>query len=195
MKLLLRPKNHFYSGLKLEIISEQTSSTYLLKKVLLQLSGIFQVQVVGLTETVVESVEDVLKLITSGNNLRTSGQTSANQHSSRSHAVFQIILRNASTKKLPLYGKFSLIDLAGNERGADTSSANRQTSKNKIFRQIAMFVLILLSNQRTFTRKVRNIVFLKKPFFHSSRLKSIVTDASKFQSRLKMIFKIDSSLL
>merc|ERR1719232_2118042 len=86
-----------------------------------------QVQVVGLTETVVESVEDVLKLITSGNNLRTSGQTSANQHSSRSHAVFQIILRNASTKKLPLDGKFSLIDLAGNERGADTSSANRQT--------------------------------------------------------------------
>ncbi|KAL3220212.1 hypothetical protein MRX96_030034 [Rhipicephalus microplus] len=26
-----------------------------------------------------------------------------------------------------LYGKFSLIDLAENERGADTSSANRQT--------------------------------------------------------------------
>jgi kinesin family protein 2/24 len=85
-----------------------------------------QVVVVGLTETVVTSVEDVLKLITSGNNLRTSGQTSANQHSSRSHAVFQIILRNNTAKK-PLYGKFSLIDLAGNERGADTSSANRQT--------------------------------------------------------------------
>ena len=28
-----------------------------------------------------------------------------------------------------LHGKFSLIDLAGNERGADTSSANRQTRK------------------------------------------------------------------
>jgi len=85
-----------------------------------------QVQVVGLTESVVTSVEDVLKLITSGNNLRTSGQTSANQHSSRSHAVFQIVLRTNTAKK-PLYGKFSLIDLAGNERGADTSSANRQT--------------------------------------------------------------------
>jgi len=85
-----------------------------------------QVQVVGLTESVVTSVEDVLKLITSGNNIRTSGQTSANQHSSRSHAVFQIILRNTTAKK-PLYGKFSLIDLAGNERGADTSSADRQT--------------------------------------------------------------------
>lgn len=54
---------------------------------------------------------------------RTSGQTSANAHSSRSHAVFQIILR----RKGKMHGKFSLIDLAGNERGADTSSADRQT--------------------------------------------------------------------
>ncbi len=45
----------------------------------------------------------------------------------RSHAVFQIILRHGAKKSL--YGKFSLIDLAGNERGADTSSANRQTRK------------------------------------------------------------------
>jgi kinesin family protein 2/24 len=74
---------------------------------------------------VVDTVEEVLKLIHVGNMVRTSGQTSANQHSSRSHAVFQIILRKKSNKKL--YGKFSLIDLAGNERGADTSSANRQT--------------------------------------------------------------------
>ena len=87
-----------------------------------------QVVVVGLTEKVVTCVEDVLKHIASGNNLRTSGQTSANAHSSRSHAVFQIILRNTNPKKT-LYGKFSLIDLAGNERGADTSSANRQTRK------------------------------------------------------------------
>merc|ERR1719228_2082612 len=85
-----------------------------------------QVVVVGLTEKVVDCVEDVLKLIAHGNNIRTSGQTSANQNSSRSHAVFQIILRH-SNKRKTLYGKFSLIDLAGNERGADTSSANRQT--------------------------------------------------------------------
>ncbi|XP_014677251.1 PREDICTED: kinesin-like protein KIF2A [Priapulus caudatus] len=83
------------------------------------------VQVVGLQEVAVNNVEDVLKLIGHGNNVRTSGQTSANQHSSRSHAVFQIILRKTNTKKL--HGKFSLIDLAGNERGADTSSSNRQT--------------------------------------------------------------------
>lgn len=83
-----------------------------------------QVQVVGLTERKVENVEDVLKFIQLGNNIRTSGVTSANNHSSRSHAVFQLILKRNTGK---LKGKFSLIDLAGNERGADTSSANRQT--------------------------------------------------------------------
>lgn len=84
-----------------------------------------QVQIVGLTERPVICMEDVLKQIQNGNQIRTSGQTSANSHSSRSHAVFQIILRKEDTKKL--YGKFSLIDLAGNERGADTSSSNRLT--------------------------------------------------------------------
>uniref|UniRef100_A0A8C7KT25 Kinesin-like protein n=1 Tax=Oncorhynchus kisutch TaxID=8019 RepID=A0A8C7KT25_ONCKI len=82
-----------------------------------------QVQVVGLHERDVKCTEDVLKLIEVGNSCRTSGQTSANAHSSRSHAVFQIILR----RKGKMHGKFSLIDLAGNERGADTSSADRQT--------------------------------------------------------------------
>ncbi|KAI1900157.1 hypothetical protein AGOR_G00047120 [Albula goreensis] len=82
-----------------------------------------QVQVVGLQEREVKCTEDVLKLIEVGNSCRTSGQTSANAHSSRSHAVFQIILR----RNRKMHGKFSLIDLAGNERGADTSSADRQT--------------------------------------------------------------------
>ncbi|BES90945.1 kinesin-like protein [Nesidiocoris tenuis] len=84
-----------------------------------------QVQVVGLTEKVVNSVDEVLLLITSGNAARTSGQTSANSNSSRSHAVFQITLRSPGSHRVR--GKFSLIDLAGNERGADTSSADRLT--------------------------------------------------------------------
>lgn len=83
-----------------------------------------QVQIVGLLEKSVEKVEDVLNLIQCGNNIRTSGQTSANNHSSRSHAVFQLQLKH---RKPPhrMRGKFSLIDLAGNERGADTSSSDR----------------------------------------------------------------------
>lgn len=37
----------------------------------------------------------------------------------------QIILKRKQSRKL--HGKFSLIDLAGNERGADTSSSDRIT--------------------------------------------------------------------
>ncbi|XP_045537879.1 kinesin-like protein Klp10A isoform X3 [Papilio machaon] len=84
-----------------------------------------QVQIVGLTERCVDSVDEVLRLIQHGNAARTSGQTSANSNSSRSHAVFQIVVRSPGMNRV--HGKFSLIDLAGNERGADTSSANRQT--------------------------------------------------------------------
>ena len=67
---------------------------------------------------------EVLQLIVQGNTLRTSGKTAVNQQSSRSHAVFQIILRKATGR---LHGKLSLIDLAGNERGADTANSDRQT--------------------------------------------------------------------
>ncbi|KFR00296.1 Kinesin-like KIF2C, partial [Nipponia nippon] len=82
-----------------------------------------QVQVVGLQERQVGCAEDVIRMIEMGSACRTSGQTFANTSSSRSHACFQIILRRRG-KQL---GKFSLVDLAGNERGADTSSADRQT--------------------------------------------------------------------
>jgi kinesin family member 2/24 len=83
------------------------------------------VQVVNLREQSLTCVEDVLKLIQYGMDIRTSGTTSANQHSSRSHAVFQIILKNKLNKKE--HGKISLIDLAGSERGKDTASADRIT--------------------------------------------------------------------
>ncbi|KAL5278334.1 KIF2A family protein [Megaselia abdita] len=107
-----------YSGKVFDLLSDK-------QKLRVLEDGKQQVQIVGLTEKVVDGVEDVLKLIQHGNNARTSGQTTANANSSRSHAVFQIVLRMPGVHKI--HGKFSFIDLAGNERGADTSSANRQT--------------------------------------------------------------------
>ncbi|XP_041582746.1 kinesin-like protein KIF2B [Vulpes lagopus] len=92
------------------------------KKLQVLEDGNQQMQVVGLQEQEVCSVEDVLNLVELGNSCRTSGQTSVNAHSSRSHAVFQIILKSGGK----LHGKFSLVDLAGNERGADTAKANRK---------------------------------------------------------------------
>lgn len=85
-----------------------------------------QVQIVGLTEKQVISESEVLELIKQGSEERASGQTSANLNSSRSHAVFQIYLRQKNNNN-KLHGKFSLIDLAGNERGADTFFSSKLT--------------------------------------------------------------------
>jgi len=52
-----------------------------------------QVQIVNLKEEDLTNIDDVSRLIQTGSAVRTSGVTSANNHSSRSHAVFQIILR------------------------------------------------------------------------------------------------------
>ncbi|CAJ0591684.1 unnamed protein product [Cylicocyclus nassatus] len=72
-----------------------------------------EVQVVGLKEVPVKCENDVLDLIRQGTDMRTAGATSANSNSSRSHAVFQIVSRRGNK----LWGKFSLIDSAGNQRG------------------------------------------------------------------------------
>ncbi|XP_047656763.1 kinesin-related protein 6-like isoform X1 [Tachysurus fulvidraco] len=57
----------------------------------------------------------------------TSGRMFANAHSSHSHAVLQVILRQNNL----LHGKFSLVDLAGDERGTDVSSDDADYGKDK----------------------------------------------------------------
>ncbi|CAG2111423.1 unnamed protein product [Medioppia subpectinata] len=85
------------------------------------------VQVIGLRECCVYSVEKVLYYVKMGTKLRNCCSTSANRQSSRSHAIFQIKL---SEDGIALTGRLSLVDLAGVERGGayDTGyQYNRQT--------------------------------------------------------------------
>ena len=123
-----------------------------------------QVQVVDIREQPLNSVEEVLNLIQYGMNMRTSGTTSANQHSSRSHAVFQIILRQKLSKKE--HGKISLIDLAGSERGKDTSSSDRITRMegaeiNKSLLALKVTFLIPFQEQQIcFSKTIRYFVVL-----------------------------------
>lgn len=58
-----------------------------------------------------------------GNQARTTHSTVANDTSSRSHAICQIIIRDSEYN---FRGKIILCDLAGSERAADTQSNSRQ---------------------------------------------------------------------
>lgn len=83
-----------------------------------------EVVVAGLEEFEANSPKDFLSLIEQGHNNRTTHATEANDVSSRSHAICQILFRDNINGKLK--GKLSLVDLAGSERGSDTKSHNRQ---------------------------------------------------------------------
>ncbi|XP_060462234.1 kinesin-like protein KIF18A [Panthera onca] len=84
------------------------------------------VVVQGLTLHQPKSSEEILQLLDNGNRNRTQHPTDMNATSSRSHAVFQIYLRQqdrtASISQNVRIAKMSLIDLAGSER-ANTTSA------------------------------------------------------------------------
>jgi hypothetical protein len=96
------------------------------KKLFAREDGKQQVCIAGLTEYECFSVDDLMKIFGHGNNVRSTGATGANADSSRSHAILQICLKDKS-KKMSVFGKFSFIDLAGSERGADRGDADRQT--------------------------------------------------------------------
>nr|AMS24241.1 kinesin 13a protein [Marsilea vestita] len=101
------------------------------RKLCMREDGRQQVCIVGLREFPVSNVEVVKEYIDKGNATRSTGSTGANEESSRSHAILQLVIKKHSNKKDEkagkLVGKFSFIDLAGSERGADTTDNDRQT--------------------------------------------------------------------
>ncbi|CAG9313837.1 unnamed protein product [Blepharisma stoltei] len=81
------------------------------------------VNIVGLQYKPVDGVETLMNIISYGMAARTTGQTGANDDSSRSHGVLEISLREGRAVK----GKVTFIDLAGSERGADVSNSDAKT--------------------------------------------------------------------
>jgi len=78
----------------------------------------------GITEMNVKSCKDIMFQLRKGNKQRTTESTNANETSSRSHAILQVIVehkeRNSGTEAEVRVGKLSLIDLAGSERASAT---------------------------------------------------------------------------
>lgn len=101
------------------------------RKLCMREDGKQQVCIVGLQEYRVVDVETVKELIERGNATRSTGTTGANEESSRSHAILQLCVKRSvdgsESKPARIVGKLSFIDLAGSERGADTTDNDKQT--------------------------------------------------------------------
>ncbi|XP_030973908.1 kinesin-like protein KIN-13A [Quercus lobata] len=110
------------------------------KKLFMREDSRQQVCIVGLQEFEVLDVQIVKEFIERGNAARSTGSTGANEESSRSHAILQLVVKKHGeikdakrgndgneSKTGKVVGKISFIDLAGSERGADTTDNDRQT--------------------------------------------------------------------
>ncbi|XP_050927951.1 LOW QUALITY PROTEIN: kinesin-like protein KIF13B [Lates calcarifer] len=85
----------------------------------------------GLSRLAVASYKDIESLMSEGNKSRTVAATNMNEESSRSHAVFNIILTHTlmdlqSGTSGEKVSKLSLVDLAGSERAAKTGAAGER---------------------------------------------------------------------
>ncbi|GAV74913.1 Kinesin domain-containing protein [Cephalotus follicularis] len=122
-----------YGGKLFDLLSDR-------KKLCMREDGRQQVCIVGLQEFEVLDVQIVKEYIERGNAARSTGSTGANEESSRSHAILQLAVKKHSdvkdskrnndgneSKGGKVVGKISFIDLAGSERGADTTDNDRQT--------------------------------------------------------------------
>ncbi|KAG2727088.1 hypothetical protein I3843_01G139100 [Carya illinoinensis] len=122
-----------YGGKLFDLLSDR-------KKLFMREDGKQQVCIVGLQEFEVSDVQIVKEYIERGNAARSTGSTGANEESSRSHAILQLVVKKHSevkeskrsndgneSKSAKVVGKISFIDLAGSERGADTTDNDRQT--------------------------------------------------------------------
>eukprot|EP01018_Ginkgo_biloba_P001654 Gb_33090 [translate_table: standard] len=113
-----------YGGKLYDLLSER-------RKLCMREDGKQQVCIVGLQEFRVSDVETIKDFIEKGNAARSTGTTGANEESSRSHAILQLVIKRSvdgnESKPGRVVGKLSFIDLAGSERGADTTDNDRQT--------------------------------------------------------------------
>ncbi|XP_043720343.1 kinesin-like protein KIN-13A [Telopea speciosissima] len=122
-----------YGGKLFDLLSDR-------RKLCMREDGRQQVCIVGLQEFEVSDVQIVKEYIEKGNAARSTGSTGANEESSRSHAILQLAIKKHreinGSKRLndvdeskggKVIGKISFIDLAGSERGADTTDNDRQT--------------------------------------------------------------------
>ncbi|KAL3508105.1 hypothetical protein ACH5RR_033487 [Cinchona calisaya] len=122
-----------YGGKLFDLLSDR-------KKLCMREDGRQQVCIVGLQEFEVSDVQIVKEFIEKGNAARSTGTTGANEESSRSHAILQLAIKKHNEIKDSrrnndgnesrggkVVGKISFIDLAGSERGADTTDNDRQT--------------------------------------------------------------------
>ncbi|KAJ3074086.1 Kinesin-like protein kif24 [Podochytrium sp. JEL0797] len=154
------------------------------KKLHAREDGKNNVVISGLQEYEVNSVQRIMDVFNHGSNSRSTGATGANADSSRSHAIFQVVLKHKKSKK-KVQGKLSFIDLAGSERGADRGETDQKTRMEGS--EINKSLLALKECIRALDQDSRHTPF------RQSKLTQVLKDSFIGNSRTCMIATISPS--
>ncbi|KAI8078403.1 P-loop containing nucleoside triphosphate hydrolase protein [Thamnidium elegans] len=182
--MLLEPENQhlsawiglyeIYQGQLYDLLNER-------KKLFAREDGKNNVIVTGLKEYPIDNVDKLIQVFDYGSSVRSTGSTGANDSSSRSHAVLQILLKHKSNRK-KIHGKLSFIDLAGSERGADRGEADTKTRMEGA--EINKSLLALKECIRALDQDKRHTPF------RQSKLTQVLKDSFVGNSRTCMIATI-----
>lgn len=134
------------------------------------------INICGLTEHRVDDTAHLMQVIAYGNTIRAAGSTSMNADSSRSHAILHLTVVDG---RECFFGRFTFIDLAGSERGADTNTCDRITRYEGS--QINKSLLALKECIRALDQNHPHIPF------RGSKLTAVLRDCFTGNSRTVMI--------
>uniref|UniRef100_A0A673BBG1 Kinesin motor domain-containing protein n=1 Tax=Sphaeramia orbicularis TaxID=375764 RepID=A0A673BBG1_9TELE len=149
----------------------------------------------GLSRLAVASYKDIESLMSEGNKSRTVAATNMNEESSRSHAVFNIILTHTlkdlhtgtSGEKV---SKLSLVDLAGSERATKTGAAGERLKEgSNINKSLSTLGLVISALADQGAGKNRN----KFVPYRDSVLTWLLKDSLGGNSRTAMVATISPS--
>ena len=128
-----------------------------------------------------DEMMDVMRL---GHASRATSKTEMNETSSRSHAICRVEIYDRGNGGSTV-GRFSLIDLAGSERAADTKNHNRQRRVEGA--EINKSLLALKECIRALDNRTRGHVHVP---YRASKLTLVLKDSFSKQSRTVMICNI-----
>lgn len=152
--------------------------------IILREGGDRRVNLCGLSWHPMSSAEELWRTISVGMDQRRIGSTSANEQSSRSHAILSIRITTSTTatSEGSQGGIINFVDLAGSERAADTANNDKQTRLEGA--EINKSLLALKECIRALDERKKHVPF------RGSRLTEVLRDSFTGNSKTVMIVNI-----
>ena len=112
----------------------------------------------GLSQVSVKSADELLALLDKGNRNRSVAATRMNEHSSRSHSIFTIVLKIGKREQGDAkVGKISLVDLAGSERVGHAGTSGQRLKEgakiNQSLTALGLVIKALVDQQQSATTR------------------------------------------